>query len=128
VNGAALKDAFLAEARKSSMVMYSSLLAQAQRIDVDGNQIKLTFAASQKCGATFEKYKPNLEAIALRLAGRKILILADLVGKEPVSSESGAAPVDPAKKSALKEQAMADPSVQALFEVFPGDIRDVEEV
>ena len=108
--------------------MYSSLLAQAQRIDVDGNQIQLTFTASQKCGATFEKYKPNLEAIALRLAGRKILIVADLAGKEPVSSESGTAPVDPAKKSALKEQAMADPSVQALFEVFPGDIRDVEEV
>ena len=32
------------------------------------------------------------------------------------------------KKSALKEQALADPGVQALFEVFPAEIRDVEEM
>ena len=32
------------------------------------------------------------------------------------------------KKSALREQALADASVQALLEVFPAQIRDVEEM
>ena len=32
------------------------------------------------------------------------------------------------KKSALREQALADASVQALLEVFPAEIRDVEEM
>ena len=32
------------------------------------------------------------------------------------------------KKAALKEQALADAGVQALLEVFPAEIRDVEEM
>ena len=35
---------------------------------------------------------------------------------------------DPAKKAALKERALADAGVQALLEVFPAEIRDVEEM
>ena len=32
------------------------------------------------------------------------------------------------KKSALREKALADAGVQALLEVFPAEIRDVEEM
>jgi hypothetical protein len=32
------------------------------------------------------------------------------------------------RKSALKEEALADAGVQALLEVFPAEIRDVEEM
>jgi hypothetical protein len=32
------------------------------------------------------------------------------------------------KKTALREQALADAGVQALLEVFPAEIRDVEEM
>jgi hypothetical protein len=32
------------------------------------------------------------------------------------------------KKSALREQALADAGVQTLLEVFPAEIRDVEEM
>lgn len=127
MSGPALRDAFLAEARKNSMVMYSTMLAQARRIDVEGDRIAITFSPSQKMGVTFEKYHATLEGIAMRLAGRKIHVVADMAGQEVASPDAPAA-VDPAKKSALKEQAMADPTVQALFEVFPGDIRDVEEM
>jgi hypothetical protein len=38
---------------------------------------------------------------------------------------TGAVP-DPNKTSTLREQALADASVQALLEVFPAEIRDVE--
>ena len=39
-----------------------------------------------------------------------------------------AEPAKADKKSALREQAMADAGVQALLEVFPAEIRDVEEM
>ena len=32
------------------------------------------------------------------------------------------------KKTALREQAMADAGVQAMLEVFPAEIRDIEEL
>ena len=32
------------------------------------------------------------------------------------------------KKAALKEQALADSGIQTMLEVFPAEIRDVEEI
>jgi hypothetical protein len=52
------------------------------------------------------------------------------VDQAPARTEGdGSAPaiaVD--RKAALREQALADERVQALFEVFPAEIRDVEEI
>ncbi len=78
---------------------------------------------------TFDKYRPDLEAIATRLAGRKITVVSDMSGKEPdAANGTGAKPVDADRKTALKEQALADAGVQAMLEVFPAEIRDVEEM
>jgi len=125
-----LKDAWLAEIRKSKPVMYNSLVVQAQRLDVAADRITLTFAASQKIAPTFDKYRPELETIATRLAGRKITVVSDMTGKEPdaANGTGGAKPVDADRKTALKEQALADAGVQAMLEVFPAEIRDVEEM
>ncbi|RDJ94233.1 hypothetical protein B4Q13_16010, partial [Lacticaseibacillus rhamnosus] len=37
-------------------------------------------------------------------------------------------PAEPDKKSVLRQEAMADRGVQALLEVFPAEISDVEEL
>jgi hypothetical protein len=42
----------------------------------------------------------------------------------PVAPE----PPRPDKKAVLKERALADAGVQALLEVFPAEIKDVEEM
>lgn len=124
-----LKDALLAEIRKSNAVMYNAFIALAQRFELTADRLVLTFAASQKMTATFDKYKPALEAMVTKLAGRKVFVIMDGSGTESASSGGPTVPVaDVEKKSALKEKALADPAVQALFEVFPGDIRDVEEL
>jgi hypothetical protein len=44
------------------------------------------------------------------------------------SPESRPASSDADKKAALKQQALADSAVQAMLEVFPAEIRDVEEM
>ncbi len=121
-----LKDALLGEIRKSSPVMYNALIVQAQAMEVIDNRVVLRYSASQKIGPTFEKYKPTIEATATKLAGRKITAVAETTGG------GGAGDVDPAaaaasqRKSAVRDEALADSGVQALLEVFPAEIRDVD--
>lgn len=119
----ALKDQFLAEVR-SNPVLYNTLVAQAQRIDILSDRVILAFATAQKIGPTFDKYRSLLESTATRLAGRKMTVVSEIVQAVETPTEAA----NGAKKSALREQAMADAGVQALLEVFPAEIRDVEEM
>jgi DNA polymerase-3 subunit gamma/tau len=125
-----LKDALLSEIRSSNAMMYNALVAQAQRMQVDGERIVLAFTASQKIGPTFDKYKPLLETIATKLAGRKMTVVAEIGEAANGAGEAAAAATADSdrKKTALREQALGDPGVQALLEVFPAEIRDVEEM
>jgi DNA polymerase III gamma/tau subunit len=137
-----LKDALLAEIKKSKTVFYNMVVAQAQKIEVAGDRVTFTFSAAQRtlCD-TVEQHKAWLESVAQRLADRKIAVVGVL--GDPASPQAGARPASPAtavsaggaagaadggKKSALREQALADAGVQALLEVFPAEIRDVEEM
>jgi DNA polymerase-3 subunit gamma/tau len=127
-DSASLKDAFLSEVRKSNAVAYNALIVQAQRIEIGADRIVLTFAAAQKMGATFDKYRPVLEALATRLAGRKMSVVSEMSTTESAAPPAGGRPSEAARKSALKEEALADAGVQAMLEVFPAEIRDVEEM
>jgi type IV secretory pathway VirB9-like protein len=75
--------------------------------------------------------------VALGLAGRRIAFAsaqADASAAPPAAAEpTAAAAAKPEKqsaekKSALREQALADAGVQTMLEVFPAEIRDVEEM
>ncbi len=125
----ALKDALLVEIRKTAAMAYNTLVIQAQQIEVAGERITLTFAASQKLLPAFEKYRAPIESMAMKLAGRKMTLVYDASGVE--RTEDGKpqpTPADAERKRALKERAMADEGVQAMLEVFPAEIRDVEEM
>ena len=130
LGGSFLRDAVLAEAKKSNAIMYNTVLIQAQKLEVLGDRLTLTFAASFKFGPAFEKYRAALEGIASKLAGRKITVDADGTGAEPAAPDGPQArsAANTEKQAALKEQALADTGVQALLEVFPAEIRDVEEM
>ena len=101
-------------------------------MEVLGDRLILTFAASFKYGVPFERYKSTITGIASKLAGRNITLEVDATGADapPDEPAHGRArpPVDAGKQAALKEQALADTGVQALLEVFPAEIRDVEEM
>ena len=56
-------------------------------------------------------------------------VVSETSSREPAAPEAaGSRPSEADRKSALKEQALADAGVQALLEVFPAEIRDVEEM
>jgi hypothetical protein len=123
-----LKDAFLSEIRKSNAVLYNSVIVQAQRMEVRPDRVVLTFTAVQKMGPAFDKYRPVLEALATKLAGRKMSVVSEISSNESGPENAPGRPTEAERKSALKEEAMADAGVQALLEVFPAEIRDVEEM
>jgi DNA polymerase III subunit gamma/tau len=130
--GGNVKDAFLAEIRKNKVVFYQTVVAQAQRIDVAGDKITFAFSPAQKAlREMFEQNRSWLESIAQQAIGRKLTVTA-AQGDAPAASSDGEPEASARKaadrKTALREQAMADAGVQAMLEVFPAEIRDVEEM
>jgi len=133
-----LKDALLNEIRKSKVVFYNTVVAQAQKIEVAGDRVTFTFSATHRSlRDMFEKDRPLLESMAQQVTGRRISITSvqlDAAGAAPVPAGGNADPsakptaAKPDKKSTLKEEALKDSSVQAMLEVFPAEIRDVEEM
>ncbi len=128
---AGFKDALLAEIRKSKAVFYNTVVAQAQKIEVQATRVSFTFSSAQRTlRDVFEQNRPWLESLAQQVTGRQIAVTS---AQSPEPGTAGAqpvleAPVKTDRKSTLKEQALADASVQALLEVFPAEIRDVEEM
>jgi len=127
-----LKDAVLNEIRKQKASFYNMVVAQARTIELNDDRIVFTFSPSQKWLADqVGQNRAWLESIAQQASGRKFAVTGVVADAAPPSSE--AAPTSAStetkdKKSALREQALADAGVQAMLEVFPAEIRDVEEM
>ena len=131
-----MKDALLAEIQKTKKLFYGTVVAQAQRIDVEPTRIVLTFGPQHKIfKQQVEQNRQWLDEMATRLAGHAMTVTAvDGEGAAPVkpgdasrAAASGAAGQSD-KQSELKQQAMAEPAVQAMLDVFGTDIKEVEEM
>jgi len=123
-----LKDNLLAEIRKSKQVFYNMVVAQAQKIEVAGDRVTFIFAPNQRTlRDTFDQNRPWLESIGQQVAGRRLVFVAQTQNE---ASASAAEPTEkpPDKKAVLREQALADAGVQTMLEMFPAEIRDVEEM
>jgi hypothetical protein len=106
------------------------VVAQAQTIDATADRVTFTFSAAQRAlRETFEQSRTWLEATAESVAGRRVGVSAVLLDATSAPGD-GQSSVDTAKnkQTALREQALGDAGVQALLEVFPAEIRDVEEM
>jgi hypothetical protein len=127
-----LKDALLAEVRGGKAFFYNTVVAQAHRIDVTADGVVFTFLPAHRAlREQFEQTRPWLEATAQRLAGRRILVTAAQAAPEAGEAEAPetAPPVEAsAPRRDLKAEALASTAVQAMLDVFPAEIRDVEEM
>jgi len=128
-----VKSAFLAEIKKSKTVFYNTVVAQAQAIDFGSERVTFTFSPSQRTlREMFEQNRSWLETLARQLAGTGITLSS--ASSEPPPAPVPAPPSSPVeaaapdRKASLREQALADAGVQALLDVFPAEIRDVEEI
>jgi hypothetical protein len=106
---------------------------------VDDERVSFTFAANQNVARMqLEQHAAWLESVVQRLAGRRLPVVA--VQSEAVivpAAGAGTAAGRPAQPEPAagggpvrdaKAEALAFPAVQDLLDVFPGDIRDVEEM
>ena len=140
MEGGQLKDAFLAEVRAGKGFFYNTVVAQAQRIEVAADAITFTFLPTHRAlHDQFNETRPWLESAAERLAGRRIVVTAVQAaaggaGAPPPAASSpkaaDAQPLAPAAASSrdLKAEAMSSSAVQAMLDVFPAEISDVEEM
>jgi DNA polymerase-3 subunit gamma/tau len=124
-----LKDAFLEEIRKTKKFFYGTVIAQAQRIDVEADRIVLAFTPQHRAlRQQFDQTRASLEELATKLAGRRMAVVGveSGSGSAPAATAS-AAPAAPDRQAALRQQALADSGVQAMLDVFGAEIKDVEE-
>jgi DNA polymerase-3 subunit gamma/tau len=135
-----LKDALLAEIRAKKGLFYNTVVAQAQRIDVSADRVTFSFLPTHRAlREQLEATRPWLEAAAEKIAGRKVAVVAMQGDAAATSAPSNVSnPSDPRppiadpgaspeKKRDLKAEAMSSSTVQAMLDVFPAEIRDVEE-
>jgi DNA polymerase-3 subunit gamma/tau len=140
LSGAALKDALLTEIRNGKKILYELSIATAQRIDVSDDAVTFTFGTNQNAArGNLEQSRTWIEAAAQRLAGRRLNVVV-VQSQTPAAPASGAAsPSEPQSAAApatdkpkgsrdLKAEAMSSSAVQAMLDVFPAEIRDVEEM
>ena len=136
VDPSSLKESFLGEIRKSKKFFYGTVVAQAQKIEFEGDRAVFTFAPQHRTlRAQLEQNRAWLEAAASQLSGRKITIAAAEGPAAPGPTAAAASPESPVQAStavdrqqALKERALSDTGVQTMLDVFAAEIKDIEEM
>lgn len=130
-------------------MFHGTVAALARRIDVGADTITFVFGPTQRVLSrqTMEQ-RAALEQIAEQVARRRVQVVAIEEGDEPAAAagpaaagggaaaRAGAAPSGaatpavsaPDPRSELRERALAHDAVQAMLDVFPAEIRDVEEI
>jgi len=123
-----VRGALLGAIREQNKVFYGMVVAQAQRVNVAGDVVTFTFAPVHKAlRAQLENKRAWIQELARAVTGRRMAVeireadAAPEPKREPTDRES-------ARKAELKARAKKEPSVQAVLDVFGGEIEDVEEV
>ncbi len=133
-----LKSSFLAQVKSAKVFFYNTVVAQAYRVDVTPQRITFSFLPNQRVPKQqCDEARGWLEDIAARVAGSKIPVSV-VVADPPAGAVSPASGLRPAPAGApeppraadedLRQQAMSDPAVQALLEIFPVEKTKVEEI
>jgi DNA polymerase-3 subunit gamma/tau len=125
-----LKDAFLEEVRRAKKFFYGTVIAMAQKIEVDGDRIVFTFGPHHRAlRLQLDQTRTWLEEVASRLAGRRVAIVSAEGSVGSGATKPGTPPSGPAteRQAELKQQALEDSGVQAMLDVFAAEIKDVEE-
>ena len=114
--------------QRTKKFFYGTVVSQAQQIAVDASTITFTFTAGQQTLARqVETSRAWLEALAKKTMGRQMKVAVRTAPaptpEPPATTGASAAPA-----MDLLSQAMEDPGVQAMLEVLPAEIKDVEEI
>jgi hypothetical protein len=123
---ARFRQAFLDDVKRSrGQADWGMIFMPAKRVDVAVGSVTFVYETQPKLMAgRFEALRPELSALATAMAGRPMAVAC----KVEAGPAAAAPSAQQGEKDRLKAVAMAEPAVQKLLDVFPADIRDVEEV
>ena len=128
-----LKDALLKEIQRSKKLLYGTVIAQAEKIDVKPNLVTFTFApAHRTLRAQLERNCTWISDVASKLSEQKVTVEV-VESDSPSGSLVETTPQSAPEKTidsgdTLKRQVMKDEGVQAVLDVFDAEIRKVEEI
>ena len=123
---AKFREAFLGEVKRSrGQADWGMVFLPARRVEVAVGSVTFVYESQPKLMAgRFEALRAGLSELATSLAGRPMVVSCRVESAPAVAAPSA----QQGEKDRLKAAAMAEPAVQTLLDVFPADIRDVEEV
>jgi DNA polymerase-3 subunit gamma/tau len=130
-SGEDARNAFLTEIRKAKVMFYNTVVAQAQKIEFGSDRVTFSFLPAHRLlREQVEQNRPWLEQIAGGVAGKKMTVGTAQAGAPadaalPTGTEAHSSQSKPAD---LKSTAMSDSAVQAMLDVFPAEIENVEEI
>jgi DNA polymerase-3 subunit gamma/tau len=125
--GTDLKSSLLGSIREQNKVFYGMVVAQAQSVAVERDAVIFTFAPVHKTLRTqLEGKRGWIEHLAQAIAGRKVTVVAR--EGQPTGPPAAAEEAITTRQAGLRDRAKAEPVVQAVLDVFGGEIEDVEEI
>lgn len=120
------KSALLAAIREQNRMFYGMVVAQAQKVAVEDDTIVFTFAAVHRHLRTqLEGKRTWLEQLAQNALGRRMSVTAHEL---PPVAQAEVAQKSDSRRAELEARAKAEPSVQAVLDVFGGEIENIEEI
>jgi len=138
------REQFLGAIKSAKVFFFNAVVAQAYKIDVTPAMITFAFLPKQKVPkAQCEENRALLEGLAEQTFGRGIPVKVTTVDGDPAQAESvsGAAPAATAPRPVMKspiatgaggdtlrDEAMANPVVQSMLEIFPVEKMKIEEM
>ena len=127
-----LKDSLLAEIKAGKPFFYNTVVAQAQKIETSGDRVTFVFSPAHRAlREQFEQSRAWVENTAERVVGRRVIVESTQGAAAPAgSADTGPGPESGGgtDKRDLKADAMNSSAIQAVLDVFPAEIRDVEEM
>ena len=116
----------LAEVKRAKKFFHGTVVAQAQRIDLEGDKLIFAFTPGQRTLASqLRQNRGWLEQMASSVVGRQVTVTTEQGHAEPPTDESTP---ESSEQTRLRKQAMSDPVVQSMLEVFPAKIGDIEKL
>ena len=127
------RDRFLSELKRAKAAFFGMVMAQAQTVECDGGRLLVTFGPEHEhLRVQVEARRAELEAFAEHACGHRVPVITvrgvAASPNEPAKRIDPPAPAPAPPDGDLRARALADTSVQALLEIIPAEIRDVEEM
>ncbi len=123
-----LREAFLAEVRRTKVGFYKMTVEQAQAVEVLGDRLVFSFLPNQRLlKDQLEQNRTWLEPLAARLAGRRVQVAATITDRGTVPTPGPAAD-ERASDRELATEISADPDMKTLLELLPLEIKDIERI